>query len=127
MLRLRELAAIAVLSIATPVLAQEGDVTQGRDLARQHCARCHVIKSYNPYGGAGNSPTFDRLVTWDDGIARMASFFQRPPHPVFVRMEGVEPMKNVPATAATFELTLEDIEDLVAYAKKLKQKQGSRD
>jgi mono/diheme cytochrome c family protein len=127
MLRLGALAAIAALSIATPVSAQEGDVAHGRDLARQHCARCHVIKNYNPYGGAGNSPTFDRLVTWDDGIARMASFFQRPPHPVFVRMEGVAPNKNVPPTAATFELTLEDIEDLVAFAKKLRQKQGTAD
>lgn len=118
--------AAVLLSTAAPA-AGEGDAGEGRDLARQHCARCHVIKNYNPYGGTGNSPTFDRLVTWDDGIERIATFFERPPHPVFTRVEGVEPMDNVPATAATFELSLDDIDDLVAFAKALKRKQNSGD
>lgn len=121
MLRWFALAAAPFLLCGTAAAGQ-GDPAEGRKLARQHCARCHVIKSYNPYGGAGNTPSFDRLVTWDDGLRRISTFFQRPPHPVFVRMEGVPEMDNVPPTAATFELTTADIDDLLAFAKALKAK-----
>lgn len=115
--------AAAALLLWTTAAAGDGDPDHGRELARKHCARCHVIKNYNPYGGAGNTPSFDRLVTWDSGLRRITTFFQRPPHPVFVRMEGVPEMDNVPPTAATFELTTEDIDDLLAFARALKAKQ----
>lgn len=97
-----------------------GSVKKGRRLTKMHCARCHVIENYNPYGGTGNTPSFDRLVTWTDGLWRISTFFDRPPHPVFVRMEGVEP-PDVQPTAHPFELTLEQLKHIVAYARLLKR------
>lgn len=97
-----------------------GEVPVGRKLARQHCARCHVIKSYNPMGGIGNSPSLDRLVAWDDGIWRVATFFDRPPHAAFVRVEGVQPPTDNPPSVHPFKLSAADLEHLVAYARALK-------
>lgn len=127
----------AVLIVGTPAQAQSpddeshtlrpnemagGEVPVGRKLARQHCARCHVIKSYNPMGGVGNSPSLDRLVTWDDGIWRIATFFDRPPHAAFVRVEGVQPPTDNPPSVHPFKLSAADLEHLVAYARALKVK-----
>ena len=55
-----------------------------------------------------------------DGEHRMATFFDRRPHPAFVRMEGVEPLTPLPANAAEAEMTADDLDALIAYALSLK-------
>ncbi len=102
----------------------EGDALAGRDLARAHCARCHVIKDYNPYGSVGNSPSFDGLVRRADGLWRIATFFDRPPHAAFVRVEGVAPPSDLPPAATPFTLSARDLEDLVSYAAALRRAQA---
>lgn len=112
--------------ILKPGEMAHGDVAKGRKLTRLHCARCHVIKDFNPYGGVGNAPSLDRLVTWDDGIWRVATFFDRPPHAAFVRVEGVAPPTNLPPAIHPFELTVAELEDIVAFSRALKDKVESR-
>lgn len=115
-------------ALAAPFAARaDGDAVHGKDLVLTHCARCHVVGDHNPYGGIGNSPSFHRLVTWDDGIWRVSTFFQRPPHPVFVRVEGVPRRSDSPPTAATFRLSQQDLEDIVAFAKRMKARQAADD
>jgi len=36
----------------------ESKAAQGFELAKKHCARCHVIGDYNRLGEIGNSPSF---------------------------------------------------------------------
>ena len=97
-----------------------GSVEKGRRLARRHCARCHVIAAYNPHGGTGNAPSMDRLVTWDSGLWRISTFFDRPPHAAIVRMQGVPRPTDLPSAAHPFELTVAELEHIVAWARRLK-------
>lgn len=46
--------ALAVL-LSLPVAAQAADAGNGRKLAEQHCARCHVVGDFNPTGGSRSS------------------------------------------------------------------------
>lgn len=119
--------ALGLLAMLAAGPAAADDIEHGRELVLRHCARCHVVADHNPYGGIGNAPSFHRLVTWDDGIWRVSTFFERPPHPVFVRMEGVERTSSAPATAATFRLTREDLDDIVSFAKNLRAERQNKD
>jgi len=33
-------------------------IAKGREVVRQHCARCHVVPDMNPFGGIGLPPSF---------------------------------------------------------------------
>jgi mono/diheme cytochrome c family protein len=112
-------AIIAVLLIAGPALA-EGDVEKGRAVAIKHCARCHVIGSYNPYGGIDSTPSFQGLAKRADMAERMSSFFERRPHPAFVRVPDVQKWSKALPYATPFTVTPEQIEHLVAFTATLK-------
>lgn len=129
MLAMRAIFLAIALSAAPWSMGQAAaeDPAHGRDLVLRHCARCHVVADHNPYGGIGNAPSFHRLVTWGNGIWRVSTFFERPPHPVFTRVEGVPRRSSAPATAATFRLTRQDLQDIVAFAKKLRRERESRE
>lgn len=92
-----------------------GEAKKGREIAVTHCARCHVIPDHDRYGGIESTPSFRLLARRDDYLERMQSFYDRPPHPVFVRVPGVPPRTTAPSFVATFEVLPEQIEDLIAF------------
>ncbi len=103
----------------SPALA-EGDVTRGREISIKHCARCHVVGDYNRMGGIDSTPSFQLLARRADFEDRLRTFYERRPHPVFVRVPGVPRWTKLPPYAAPFEVTLEQIEDIVAFVRTLK-------
>ena len=104
----------------------EGDVKKGEDLSVTHCARCHVIGDFNKFGGLGSTPSFPVIVGMDDGYERFETFFERRPHPVFVRVPDVKRWSSAPAYATEFTVTAKAIEDLMAFVKTIKPKDLSR-
>ncbi len=124
---MRYLAVTVALVIGTallpPAARAEGDVKKGRGIAVKHCARCHVVPDHNPHGGIGSTPSFMWLANKrPDYLERMRTFYERRPHPVYVRVPGVARWSKAPPYAAEFTMTLEDIDDLVAYVETLKKK-----
>ena len=113
---------VLLLGLLTPAAAPRaaGDVAAGRKLAIQHCARCHVVGDHNPYGGIGSTPSFQWLVKRADYLERFATFFERRPHPVYVRVPGTERPTDLPSFVAEFTVTAENIEDLIAFVETLK-------
>lgn len=115
----------ALVSLAHPVPAiaqQDGDVQRGREFARQHCTRCHVVGDINPMGGISSTPSFQLLVRRrPDYQYRFQTFFERAPHPAFVTLKGEKRIReDLPANAAPIAVTVEQIEDLAAYVETLK-------
>jgi mono/diheme cytochrome c family protein len=111
----------AFLPFADSALAQDGGlVTEGRSISLQHCARCHVIDPANGLGGIGSTPSFKLLMTLPDGEHRFVTFFDRRPHGVFIRMEGVEPLTTLPPNAAEIRLTADDLDAILAFVQTLK-------
>jgi mono/diheme cytochrome c family protein len=108
---------MAALSWAAPAAA--GDVDEGRRLSETHCARCHVIGDFNRLGGIGSTPSFQGLKNLADWRDRFRSFYARPPHLAFIRIEGIAPRTKLPAYAAEVKLTLDDVEDVFAFVETL--------
>ena len=96
----------------------QGNAEQGRELAIKRCSRCHVIGDYNPRGGLDSTPSFQWMKRLDDYRERLLTFFDRPPHPVFVRVPGVKPRGGTPY-ATVFEIKVEEIEDILAFVETL--------
>ncbi|WP_028467477.1 c-type cytochrome [Nisaea denitrificans] len=120
---LRSSAFILIAALAASVSARADEAAlegKGREIALLHCARCHVIDAKTRLGGIGSTPSFPLLMSLADGEHRFITFFDRRPHPVFVRMEGVEPLTPLPANAAEAELSVDDLDALIAYALSLK-------
>ncbi len=92
-----------------------GDPEQGRKIATGHCSRCHVIGDYNPGGGIGSTPSFQLLLRMDDWRERFATFYDRRPHPVHVRVRGVPRWTDLPSNAAVITLDLDDIDNFLAF------------
>ena len=122
MLRNRSLLAMALaMTLALPASVRaEGDATKGRQIAIDHCSRRHVIPDVNPYGGIGSTPSFRLLAKRGDYLERFQSFYARPPHPVFVQVPDVPPPTDNPASIATFEITPQQVEDIIAYAENVR-------
>ena len=120
----RSAAAALVLGLLLPLSAPraEGDVAAGRKLAVRHCARCHVVGDHNPYGGIGSTPSFQWLVKRADYLERFETFFERRPHPVYVRVPDIERLTDLPSFVAEFTVTPDNIEDLIAFVETLKPK-----
>ena len=112
---------IILMIMMQPGLA-DGDVEKGEALSRLHCARCHVVAEDDPFAGIGSTPSFMLLVNalkdWEE---RFATFYARRPHPVHVRVEGIAQWTSLPSNATPIKLILEDVEDILAYARSLKK------
>ena len=115
-------AALAVFSIlqAHQAFAQ-GNAEKGRELSISHCARCHVIGDYNRFGGLGSTPSFPLIAGMADGFERFRTFFERRPHPVFVRVPGVERWSKDKTYITEFTVTDETLNDLMAYVRTIKK------
>ena len=117
---LRSLVLAGLFLALSPGVHAAGDQQKGRQIAIDHCARCHVIPDHNPYGGIESTPSFRLMARRDDYLERFRSFFERPPHPVVVRVPGVAPPTDDPAFVATFEIQPEQIDDIVAFVEALR-------
>ncbi len=98
----------------------EGDVDAGRRFATTHCARCHVVGDHNKFGGIGSTPSFQLLARMEDYLDRFSTFFARRPHPVFVRVPDVPKWSDAPVTIAEVEITIQDIDNIIAFVETLK-------
>ena len=123
--RMRPVLAVAILVVASlsaaPVWAG-GDAEAGRKISETHCARCHVIGDFNPMGGIGSTPSFQLLAKRGDWRERFETFFERRPHPVFVRVPNVARWTELPSHVAEFEVTPANIDDIVAFVETLMPK-----
>ena len=97
----------------------EGDAEKGRAIAEKHCSRCHVIGRHNPMRGIGSTASFQIIAKIPDYLERFQTFYDRRPHPVFVRIPGIPRWSNQPGYAREFTITLEQVEDIVAFVKTL--------
>ena len=115
---------VITASIGSAMSARAGgDPVKGRDIAINHCARCHVIADHNPHGGIGSTASFRTMTTLPDYVDRFRTFYLRRPHPVFTNVPEVAPLKRQTLSATPFTVTLEDIENLTAYAISLRRKE----
>ena len=105
---------VAALTWAAPAAAA-GDADKGRKIAEKHCARCHVIGEFNRMGGIGSTPSFPGLKYLDDWRDRFRTFYARPPHIAYIRVEGIAQPKVLPDYASKVKLTLGDAEDVFAF------------
>ena len=121
LLRVLSSALVAGLVVAASPARAEGDPEKGRAIAEKHCSRCHVVGSYNPFGGIGSTPSFQLIAKMPDYLERFQTFYARRPHPVFLNVPGVAKWSKAPAYAAEFTITLEQVEDIVAFAKTLEK------
>lgn len=117
------LALLAALALTgTTATAEESALAQrGRELSRQHCARCHVISPDNRMGGIASTPSFMILIkALNDWHERFATFHARRPHPAHVRFVGDDARApDHPATITEVILVHDDIAAIVAYAEHL--------
>jgi hypothetical protein len=102
--------------------AQEDLAEKGRNIAEQHCIRCHVVKDDNLFTGISSTPSFRLLVTaLPDWHERFETFYQRRPHPAIVRFRGTTPLTQDEPPSPTVNLMLEDVDAIVAFAERLHQ------
>ncbi len=100
--------------------AQTPNAEQGKQIAAQHCSRCHVIPGRNNMG-IGSTPSFKIMVQsksadWRD---KFEAFFSLAPHPAFVTIQELRTERLGPAIAAPIFMSLRDIDDLMAYVDSL--------
>ena len=116
-------AGLLLAAIVTPAVADD-DIERGRKLAQEHCARCHVIGDFNKFGGIGSTPSFQLLVkAFPDYQARFETFFERRPHPAFVKIKGfARHQPHLPPNAQPVELPLAAVSQILAFAETLKPK-----
>lgn len=94
-------------------------VDKGRELARDHCTRCHVVGDINPHGGISSTPSFQLMVSFlDDWEERFETFHVRHPHPAIIRFKGYDYPDDLPSTVPIF-LEVDDVEALLAFARHL--------
>ncbi len=108
-----------------PVVVQEevaevalsGDARRGQDASLRACGRCHVIGEINRMAGIGSTPSFAVLRTMGDWQERFEIFYVLNPHPSFTIIpEVIEEFDETrPSPIAPVTVTLEEIEDIVAY------------
>ncbi len=113
---------IAGAVVTTAAARADGDWANGRKIAVEHCARCHVVGDFNPFGGIGSTPSFQLLAKRDDWLERYQTFYERRPHPVFVHVPGVPRWTKLPSHVKEFRVTPENIQDIIAFVETLRPK-----
>ena len=113
---------MVMVMVAASGAHAEGAAAEGEKLAKKYCSRCHVIGDYNRLGGIDSTPSFPGLARRSDFLERFQTFYQRRPHPVFVRIPGVARWSKAHPYAEPFTVTFERIDDLIAYVRTLRDK-----
>ena len=100
---MRAIAVISLLVLGVVFLPADlradGDPDAGRKVSVAHCSRCHVVGDHNPYGGINSTPSFQLLAKRKDWMERFQTFYERRPHPVFIRVPDVPRWTSLPAGA----------------------------
>ncbi len=122
--------ALKVACVAGLILAgiapasADGNPERGEKIANEGCARCHAVSDDRRFAGIGSTPSFMMMVNFlDDWEERFQTFYARRPHFVHIRVEGIAPLTELPSNAAIIEITLDDVDDLVAYARTLRDEE----
>ncbi|MEM7428506.1 MAG: hypothetical protein AAF441_20640 [Pseudomonadota bacterium] len=116
--------ALSAVCLSTkPALADQAAAARGDEIARQHCARCHVIPGLRNMG-IGSTPSFRIMVRskspeWRD---KFEAFFSLPPHPAFVTIKELRTQRRGPPIAAPIILSLHELDDLMTYVDELADK-----
>ncbi|MDJ0827269.1 MAG: hypothetical protein QNJ16_17395 [Rhodobacter sp.] len=105
-----------------------GDAVLGSKLALQHCGRCHVVDTRNRMGGIGSTPSFGAMRARPHWIDLFSKYWSENPHPSFTEVVGVtEPFGPGHVThIAPVQITLEDIDAIVAFVGTLEPKNLGR-
>jgi mono/diheme cytochrome c family protein len=95
----------------------DGDSKLGEKVSLKQCGRCHVVNESNRMNAIGSTPSFALMRSLSDWQSRFETFFALRPHPAFTQVKDVtEPFpENLPSPIAPIEVTLEDIEAIMAY------------
>ncbi len=110
------LSGLGAASFAACMDAHADDIDVGRELSRTHCTRCHIVADFNTVS-IGSTPSFQMMVNAErDYLVAFLSFYALRPHPAFVRVEGIEPLNDLPSPIAEIHLTLDDVDDIAAFA-----------
>jgi len=113
------LAAGGMFINATANSATASNAEKGRAIAEKYCSRCHVVAKHNPMGGIGSTASFQMIAKMPDFLERFQTFYDRRPHPAFLRIPGVPRWSKQPGYATEITLTLDQVEDIAAFAKTL--------
>lgn len=99
-----------------------GDLALGARVSLVQCGRCHVVSEKNRMNAIGSSPSFRLMRSFPDWERRFRTFFLLKPHPAFTQVEDVtEPFADhLPSPIAPIEVSLDDIEAILAYVATLK-------
>ena len=123
-LRMRKYTSVAMLTgavLSAPAFAADDLVTKGKDIAAQHCTRCHVVGDINPLGGISSTPSFQLMLNeLSDWKVRFETFHTRRPHPAIIRFKGYDYSADTPTTVPIL-LELKDVDAILAFAKTLKK------
>lgn len=108
--------AVSAAAAAEPAAGKADRAEKGRLLARQYCARCHVVDD-NGFGGISSTPSFRTLVrNLKDWRERFETFYARLPHPSVIRVKGHAPPTDAPPTTVQIHLDPDDLDTFVAFA-----------
>ncbi len=101
----------------------EGDSASGLAISQKHCKRCHVVDS-NAFAGIDSSPSFHAMKSFEDWEERFRAFWTVSPHLNVISISEVYEAgsKSVPVTIAPIELSLEQVDDILAYVASIKPK-----
>lgn len=110
-------AAPVVAEAEVEVAALSGDALRGQDASLRACGRCHVVGEINRMAGIGSTPSFAVLRTMDNWQEKFEIFYVLKPHGSFTLIPEVieEFDETLPSPIAPVTVTLEEIEDIVAY------------
>jgi hypothetical protein len=99
------------------VLDYDGDAVLGHEVAVVKCARCHAVDDRTRWSSIGSTPSFAVLRTFEDWEGRFFAFYVLKPHAAFTQITDVtQPFpENRPSPIAPIELTLDEVDALVAY------------
>lgn len=99
-----------------------GDAVLGESLAERHCGRCHMVNEKTRMTTIGSTPSFALMRSFADWSSRFEAFYALNPHPSFTLVENVtEPFDETrPPPIAPLELSLEDIEAILAFVQTIK-------
>ena len=109
-----------LIVLASPADAG-GDPKKGGAIAEKYCSRCHVVGHLNPMGGIGSTASFQMIAKMPDYLERFKTFYARRPHPAFVRIPGIPRWSKLPGYATEFSITLDQVDDIVAFVKTLEK------
>ena len=100
-------------------IAITGDAVLGESLAERHCGRCHMVNEKTRMTTIGSTPSFALMRSFPDWNNRFEGFYVLNPHPSFTMIADVtEPFDETrPPPIAPLELTLEDIEAILAFVR----------